>query len=352
MAPDADLKIVALMWATGLFLTIGSPISALACNESREGAPPSYESGHGLPLGETCATIGGYASAQYQAAQNGAPRASLSHLSLFVWWEGGSRLKFFSEFDNQSRYDYQFEPGSGRYMSIERVYLDYIVSDSLTLRAGKYLTPIGRWNQLHADPLVWTTSRPLITRNLFPDNASGLMAMGNFQILGRQADYALYAALGSEARLDPAQDSFHETRGVRLNVPIDQNLQFGWSYASFDQGTLREERQRLLGLDFLWSVHGHELSGEAMYRKSGAGWRRAAKGGFIQGVMPLYDRLFAIGRIETLRDLDLPDTHGRAVLGLNYRNRHAMSFKLEWIHGTRHDVSAPVGWLSSVSVLF
>jgi hypothetical protein len=43
---------------------------------------------------------------------------------------------------------------------VERLYLDYLHSDALATRLGKHLTPIGRWNLRHADPLVWTATRP------------------------------------------------------------------------------------------------------------------------------------------------------------------------------------------------
>src|ERR1035437_8953148 len=220
MALQACARIFISTLATGLFFAIGSPAAASSESKEQAGDPPaSYELGQGLRLGESGFTLGGYASAQYQDLRDSDPRASLNHLSMFLWWEGESRLKFFSEIDSQDTHSVSAQSAAGvnRYLAVERLYLDYSFSDSLTLRAGKFLTPIGRWNQVHADPLVWTTSRPLITRNLFPDNATGLMALGNFPLLGKQADYMLYAASGHEVQADPAQDPFNEAYGVRLN---------------------------------------------------------------------------------------------------------------------------------------
>jgi hypothetical protein len=351
----AYVRIFTSVLATGIFLAVGGPALASSANNEEAGdTTPPYELGHGLRLGESGFTLGGYTSAQYQDLRNSDSRTSLSHLSMFLWWESESRLKFFSELDSEDTLatSYHSAAGERHYLALERLYFDYAFSDSLTLRAGKFLTPIGRWNLIHADPLVWTTSRPLITRNLFPGNAMGLMALGNFSMLGRQADYTLYASLGHELRADPAQDPFNEAYGARLNLSTSENVQVGLSYASFDQRALRDEHKQLLGLDFLWSSHGYEVSGEVAYRMSNEGTQRDAKGGFVQGVVPLFDRLYAVGRIEAIRQPDLYNTTRLWVLGLNYRYSRALSLKLEFVHGINSDISVPVGFLSSVSVLF
>jgi hypothetical protein len=351
----AHARIFIPVLVTGVFLAIVNPaVAANADNEEPGGTTSSYELGRGLRLGESGFTLGGYASAQYQDLKNSDLRASLSHLSMFLWWESESRLKFFSEVDSEDTFatSYHSEAGERHYLALERLYFDYAFSDSLTLRAGKFLTPIGRWNLIHADPLVWTTSRPLITRNLFPVNATGLMALGNFPMLGRQADYTVYASLGHELRADPAQDPFNEAYGARFNLSASENMQVGLSYAIFAQRALREEHKQLLGLDFLWSARGYELTGEAAYRMSNEGAQRDAKGGFIQGVAPLFDRLYAVGRIEAIRQPDIFNITRIWLLGLNYRYSRAISLKLEFVHGTNNDISAPSGFLSSISVLF
>ena len=345
------------MLAAGLWLALTSPaIATSGSKDDADVAAPTYELGQGLPLGASGFTLGGYASAQYSGSQKSDPGVSLSNLSMFLWWESGSRLKFFSELDSKEVEpfpNHQSEVGEGRYLSAERLYFDYAFSDALTLRAGKFLTPIGRWNLIHADPLVWTTSRPLITHNLFPDNATGLMALGSIPVFGRQGDYTLYASKNNELRADPAQDPFNEAYGARLSLPANESLQLGVSYASFSQRATREEHKQLFGTDFLWSSRGYELSGEFAYRMSDEGSQRDAKGGYIQGVVPLYDRLYAVARNEAMRQPDLFSGTARLwVLGLNYRSSRAISLKLEFVHGTNNDIGAPVGFLSSVSVLF
>ncbi len=347
------------MLLAGILGSVGN--HAFATDETSqdraEASESSYELGKGYRLGDSGFTIGGYSAAQYQNTRDAESRASLTHLSVFLWWENDSRLKFFSELDREREATAaRNSSGTGEkhFLAVERFYLDYSFSDLLTVRGGKFLTPVGRWNLIHADPLVWTTSRPLITHQLYPDNITGLMILGNAPMFGRQADYALYASSTHDLRTAPGNDPFDHAYGGRLNLPASENLEFGVSYLSFSQHAEPNEHKHLAGLDFLWQLHGYEVSGEAAYRNSSERGepddRRS--GGFIQGVIPLSGKLFGVARIESLSEPVLNKDIRLQVLGLNYRPSRAVSLKLEFIHGSETPTGAPVGFLSSVSVLF
>jgi len=323
-------------------------------------APPGadYLPGQGLAVGNTGVSVGGYATAQWQNLEREDSAVSLSHMSLFVWSELGNHAKFLAELDNQENHlgHHEREREGGRFLSVERLYLDYSFSDRLTVRAGKFLTPIGRWNQLHADPLVWTTSRPLLTHDLFPDNVTGVMAMGNATVAGQALDYMVYHSVGGEVRPDPAQDPFDDAYGARVVLPLSDSVQLGVSAARYDQvapahGLAVGEVKRLVGLDFLWAARGYELSSELLYRRSSQGPAQTARGAFVQAAVPLDRGLSAVARIELIRNPQLPQQQRRAVLGLNYRVNSALSLKVESLHDFNHDGSAS-GVLASLSVLF
>jgi hypothetical protein len=352
------LKLTATVFAMGILLTVGTPACATdETGEAPANTPEPYELGKGFRLGDSGFTVGGYSAVEYQNTNNADSGASLTHLSMFLWWENQSRLKFFSELDREREtvsVRNQPNPGEVHFLAVERLYFDYSFSDLLTVRAGKFLTPVGRWNLIHADPLVWTTSRPLITHQLFPDNITGLMILGNAPMLGRQADYALYASSTHDLRTVPGNDPFNRAYGARLNLPASESLEFGASYLAYNQQAEPNENKHLLGLDFLWSSRGYELSGEFAYRTSTESGEPDDKrdGSFIQGVVPLSEQLFAVGRIESLSKPGLAKTTRLEVLGLNYRPSRAVALKLEFIHGVNASATTPVGFLSSVSVLF
>ncbi len=145
-----------------------------------------------------------------------------------------------------------------------------------------------------------------------------------------------------------------------MALPLSDTLQLGLSVARYDQaapvptpqqGLDGGEVKRLLGLDFLWSSRGYELSGEALYRRSSQGTAQDAHGGFVQAVAPLGARLSAVARLEAIRNPLLPQQLRRAVLGLNYRASRALSLKIEGVRDINHD-GTPSGVLASLSVLF
>jgi hypothetical protein len=347
-------RILGTLWITGIIAASSPAIAADQTPDNPEDASSGYELGQGLRLGDSGFTLGGYAAAAYQQTKDANARSSLRHMSLFLWWEGSSRLKFFSELDSEDTLAtrYRSDAGERRYLTLERFYFDYAFNDTMTLRAGKFLTPIGRWNLIHADPLVWTTSRPLITSSLYPENATGLMALGSTLVFQHQFDYTFYTSVGEDPHKDPAQDPFSEAYGTHANFSITENSQVGLSYTTFAQTAIQEEHKQLFGADYLWARNGYELTGEAAYVKSNQGTQRTAKGAFVQGVMPLYSRLYGVGRVEFLRLPQTDQSIRRWVLGLTYRTSHSTAFKIEYLWGFHDDYAAPEGILSSVSVLF
>ncbi len=75
-------------------------------------------------------------------------------------------------------------------IELERLYADVYLAPAATLRLGKFLTPIGRWNLIHADPLMWTTSRPLVTFQPFATDTTGGMLYGSVHPLGKALEGA------------------------------------------------------------------------------------------------------------------------------------------------------------------
>ncbi|MCB1954068.1 MAG: hypothetical protein KDG55_00240 [Rhodocyclaceae bacterium] len=338
-------------------LALGGSATALATPS--EGTPDqpiridSYELGRGLALGDAGLTLGGYATTRYEDLRGDSTRMTLDHLSLMLWWEGSGRLSFFSETDLEEGLATRRQGDEDdRFVALERLYLDYAFADAATLRLGKFLTPIGRWNLVHADPLVWTTSRPMVTDEVFPASATGAMLLGTVPVARHDIDYALFASSGTAWRPKPAEDPFEEVRGLHLDAALGSGLRVGLSMAEFEQEAERDERKRLFGLDVLWRRDNWELTGEGVYRSSSDGAARIVKGGFLQLVAPLGERLFGVGRIEALRLADSDRTSTAWVAGLNFRYRRAISLKAEVLGGQHLPDGSPEGFLASLSVLF
>jgi hypothetical protein len=334
-------------------------LAILAATAAARAAPPEADaSGDGYVLGSGFAIphtdwhIGGYATASVSDPEHDPVRLALDNLSMFLWWQGEGRWKFFSEFEYQNalsnRNDNRFE---NDYFSWERAYLEYALSDDISVRAGKFLTPIGHWNLVHATPLVWTTSRPLTTTLAFPTNMTGVMVSANVAPVGHGLDLSFYGANGEEIRPNPEIDPFSSALGAHATLSLGGESQIGFSYADFEQEKSRPERKQLVGVDFLWTHARFELSGEAVYRASDMGGAADERGAFLQLVVPVTERLYAVGRYENYRLSNQPGATELWVGGLNFRIRPTIVLKAEWVDARHNTVDTPDGLLASLSVL-
>lgn len=332
----------------------GAATAAVAAEDLEQAS--SYELGKGWQIPGTGFNLGGYTSGGFND-DRGADLWSLGidDLSLFVRWEGEGKLRLFSEFDLEAPIDYEQGDGlttKNAYLALERLYADYLYSDKLNLRGGKFLTPIGRWNLLHAAPLVWTTTRPLITDRTFPTNATGAMVYGTLPVFGTEIDYSVYSAIGNDWRPDPKLDPFTDADGLHLNFPLGQAGQLGISYANFEQESSSGERKNLVGLDYYWERDRYEVSSEAVYRTSDDGSNQTEKGLFIQGVAPISDRWYAIGRYELYDQAGSAPTMNLWLIGVDMRLSPATLLKAEFSHATHNQIQAPEGFFTSFAIMF
>jgi hypothetical protein len=238
---------------------------------------------------------------------------------------------------------------------VERLYFDYLATDSLSVRIGKILTPVGQWNLIHVDPLVWTTSRPVATTNLFADYATGLMLQGTVTLGERYLDYSVYSDYSSA--LDPTRiysDSpvFDNAQGLRLRYHANDNLQLGLSYVDYALLGNASIRNHLTGLDLAWTHERFSLNSEIVYRNNSALINQNNWQGYIQAVNSIVGNIYAIGRYEFFDLLNSQALGQAGVMGLAYRPQAPLIFKLEYRTGVNNRQLAPDGLFASFSVLF
>ncbi len=338
---------------TASALAAGLLLFALSAAAADIDAPDSgYTLGSGYQVPGTKWHLGGYATASFSDPQSDRARIAIDNLSLFLWWQGEGRWKFFSELEYEnpiaSRSD---RLRSDDYLSWERAYLEYALSDDISVRAGKFLTPIGHWNLIHATPLVWTTSRPLVTTLPFPTNMTGIMVTTTVPSVARGAEISFYGSTGGEIRPNPDIDPFTSALGAHLTLSLGGESQIGVSYADFEQEKTRPERKQLVGIDGLWTHGRFELSGEAVYRSSDHGGASDEKGAFLQLAAPLTERLYLIGRFETYKFSQDQHSTDMWVTGLNFRIKPSLVLKAEWLEARHNTIRAPDGLMTSISVL-
>jgi hypothetical protein len=354
--PSPKLRTAAGGLLALLLCALPAAVPAQGVEDNLDPMARRYQLGQGLRLGDSGFRLGGYGSASY-GDPTGADdwRVGLDSLSSFLWWEGGERWRFFSELEVEDAVVVQ--PGDTTTghaeLVLERLYFDYLRSDALKLRLGKFLTPVGRWNLIHAAPLVWTSSRPLITENTFPTNATGAMAYGLLPLTGDGVEYSVYASPGEELFPDDELDTFREAYGAHLSVSPFGGARLGFSFANFELKKTADERRTLYGADFVWSHRRWELSAEFVYRISEAfSEERDEQGLYAQAVAPLGARLYAVARYETFRRSDTSESLNLYLGGLNYRLRPAVVLKAEYSQASDRVFEVRDGFLASFAVLF
>lgn len=309
--------------------------------------------------------VGGYASARARSIEHRSTRFDLRDLSVLLSWEASPRWRTFAELEvgDAVTWDARGLRTSDAEFDLERLYAEYDVDPAMHLRIGKFLTPVGHWNLVHADPLVWTVTRPLSTGVSFARHSTGLYLEGAASLHLGELTYIAYA--DDSRALDPdrgelgLEDSsvqripngFENAFGIHLLLEPAGGGQVGLSYADFRlQGTHR--RKHLFGLDARYRWRRLMLSSELVYRLSEGGAERDEWGGFLQGVVPLWRGLHAVARYERFRlaaDGSLIDV---GLVGLAWHMAHRQVVKLEFRSGRNNARTVPDGWLASYAVLF
>lgn len=335
----STIRLSAYLFSLALTLVVCKSVMA----EPVESEAPSFVDGFKL---------GGYTSAGVTAHSNGDAEAALNELSLFLRWEGNSRFSFFSELELERPLSWSEGKrisDKGSYLDLERFYFDYTLSDKVNVRAGRFLTPAGRWNELHAAPLVWTSARPLATSRLFPMSTNGAMMYGAIPWNDELAvEYKVFAEALKDQHRDGDEILFKDVRGARIALAGETSV--GLQLLEFTERTPGSPHFRMLGLDFVKHSHGWEWSGEAFQRFYTDG-KDGGSGGYLQVAAPIVQEWYGIGRLETYQHPDEGSSH-RWLLGTAWRMAPQQILKFEVVGGDEARNESPKGFLASFAVLF
>lgn len=310
----------------------------------------AYTPGQGLRLGRMGLTVGGYGSVDFERDEGGPARLHVEDLALFVTWDPHARLHFFAELEGEdlAAVDDQGHGGTAESrFTVERLYGDLALRDWLNLRVGKFLTPVGRWNVIHAQPLVWTTSRPLVTVRPFDPHTTGAMVFGTVYPARETLAYQLYGQFTEQLGPEPTPQRADHGAGGRLEWSRGSDWSIGASYLAFERG---RDWRHLTGLDGLWTHGRFELMGEFAHVVGMHGPDRW--GVYLQGVVEVAPRIFLVGRYEHddppagYREVNL------VVAGAAWKPWDPVIVKVEYLVADHRVADSPPGVKSSVAVLF
>jgi len=350
-------------------------------------APPVFGDG---PI-----QLGGWANVTLGRAwrPDGTRKLDVTDLAAAVmaWGQLGARASYFVEMDVAKRTaeTWTGQESDQRFQPV-RMYLEYTFTDMLRVRAGRFLTPIGEWNEAFAAPLTWTPTRPLATFRPFAKSLTGLLVAGSGSLGGHDAGYALFWAPQGDFDHDyddPQESSFKNAVGGRAAVELRPGVLFGVSAArlrrsrphdsesaEYGEGyevipgvdvgdpvprdtlappPLRDEDvapRTLLGADFRWNGTRAELQAEGTWLlHSGAA---AYEGGaFVLGALRLAGPVWSVGKLERYQPVG-GGTANLGYLGLTARPGSHFVIKAGREFADRTSPRIPDGWFFSLSSIF
>lgn len=297
--------------------------------------------------------FGGYGSVGVTLPRDGDAEANVNELSFILAWEGESRFKFFSELEIDKPISWNDDKkfnSKDRALDLERLYVDYNASDKVNFRAGRFLTPVGRWNLIHAAPLVLTTTRPVVTNQFFPNSTNGVMAFGAVPVGNSAFEYSVYIEALKDEIDDDYDVKFKDVKGARFTFGQDFNV--GLNLLSFVERSPMHPSYRLAGLDFLTHIKQVELTGEA-YKRWESSDKDGGNGAYLQASVPLpaLPNWYGVVRVESLKRPDEQDFE-RWTVGTTWRIKPTQVLKLEFTGGSRDQSESPRGFIASFAVLF
>ncbi len=318
---------------------------------------------------------GGYASVTFNHSDH--PRANgkrydVSELAaaLMAWGELSRRASYFVEMDMAKRTS---ETWTGRETEEDlipvRLYLEYAANDLLRLRVGRFLTPIGQWNEIHVEPLTWTPIRPLATYRPFAKSLTGVLLAGQGSLKGHDTGYALFWAPGLDFDNDiesSEESSFVKAVGARVASELHPDLYLGVSVARVRRSRpiyLDETNgvpepidqedhadRTLVGADLRWTSTRAELLAEGNWLEA-RGDAPYEGGAYLLASLRVAGSLWAVGKGEVYSPVDGYEvTMGYG--GLTYRHGPHLVVKLGRQFTSRPSHRIPDGWFLSFSSLF
>jgi hypothetical protein len=313
--------------------------------------PLDYRTGRGLRVGKTGLNIGGFSSFEVSRDEGQDAVASLEGINFLVLYKPVERLQLFSEVEVGPLLEVDSDHGDVRsdpQVTIERLHADLSLGDRLNLRFGKFLTPIGRWNLVQAEPFVWTPSEPVLVERGFDETQSGAMVYGSFYPASRVLSYRVYGQfldpIDVDADMPPAQRSI----GARLEFGSARG---DWSLgASALASELGGDWNFLGGLDGEWSAGRTELTTELIVADGDVA-DRDLWGVYLQGVYEVAQGRYLVGRYEHFDRAGVPAVN-LADFGVAWIPRPYLYLKASYRFADRQTDEVARGFIASFAVVF
>ena len=314
--------------------------------------PLEYRQLQGLRIGKTGLNIGGFTTLEGTRLEGEPGTFAIDGITFLLLYEPVHYFHLFSELEIADI----LEVGGGDVTSdteldVDRLYGEIGASDALNLRVGQFLTPVGLWNPVLAEPLLWTTSDPLITEFAFDEVTNGAMVRGSLFPASGSLSYQFYGQYLDpiDPEPDPDVSRSHHGTGFYLDYSgADGSWSTGTSFLASERDG---EWSFLGGLDGAWYRGPLEITAELLFSGGDRADRRVW-GTYVQGVYEVVPRVYLVGRYEYFDPAEGAARVNVFDVGFAWAPRPYLLLKADYSfvdHSS--DVAAP-GFRGSFSILF
>ncbi len=308
-----------------------------------------YQFGEGINIPNTPVYVGGYATLDYVTRADDYNRFRIDELALLSYGNF-DRFSYMFEVEMKESYvkEWGLEEGvvTDDRVSLERLYLDYTINDTLKLRAGKFNTPAGYWNMEPINVLRDTSSIPYTSFILFPRYSTGL----ELNYSNRLYSDTEYSLMIQENR--DIDDHYN-------NISVDRHYLASVEHFFSDAFKMKANLGHFRTFDgepYFYGLLALSYEHEAFKILSEFGSRKDSEeftvpySFYLQGSWHIYENHDLVGRVETYKiDEGAFREEVIGVLGYVYRPTSPFTFKIEYRDHTYVNENQI---RSSVSVMF
>ncbi len=143
-------------------------------------------------------TVGGYGELHYNNldaddSANDLDQIDFHRFVLFFGHEFTDRIRFFSELELEHSLAGDGHPGE---VELEQAYIDFLLTDNLSAKAGLFLLPVGILNETHEPPTFYGVERNSVESDIIPSTwwEAGAAMSGHYET-GLSWDVAMHSGL-------------------------------------------------------------------------------------------------------------------------------------------------------------
>jgi hypothetical protein len=298
--------------------------------------------------------LGGYTSLQYEKRENGYYQYKINDIAVLGFCTFG-KFKIFAELEADDPLAYT--KGSGKEdnlnLYIERLYIEYVFSDAVKIRGGRFITPLGIWNQVHINALKWTTSNPVAAEWFFPRFTTGLNIYGFLPFFDESIEYQLF--IQKTKNIDSGYNNVKtdDFYGFQLKKFFGVNKYIGINGGKFFDTSLRET-STFGGIFGYINIRRFYLFGEFYYAYEHEEHHTVydrnfdKKSYYVQGVYRVFPKNYFTLRKEYFRDYSDNAYLNVWTIGWNYKPLFNILLKGEYQIFEKKDNR----FLASFAILF